>query len=61
MKITDKNGVEIKPGDRLVFKYPLSESSFTVVEKNGLLGINSFGTFFTLDKTDLENAEVSHK
>lgn len=57
----DKHGVEIKAGDVLTYEHPNRKDIFPVIEKNGLLGINEFGTFFTLDKTDLSCAEIRQK
>lgn len=57
----DKNGIDIKAGDVLIYEYADHQACFPVIEKNGLLGINDFGTFFTLDKTDLSRAEIYQK
>ncbi len=57
----DKHGIEIKAGDILIYEYENHQDCLPVIEKNGVLGINSFGTFFTLDKTDLARAEIFQK
>lgn len=54
----DRLGNTIKLGDTLLFKHPVASAVFTVIERNGVMGIENAGFFFPLSKTDIENAEV---
>lgn len=57
MVLRDKNGKEIKAGNKLLFVYPTSECCLPVIEKDGKLGVDGFmGEFILLESVDLEIA-----